>query len=153
MKSTANLEVFLVAKGFKFEDNSGKVKNQLLNVGIQGLTEAALLIEGAAKSNAPVNLGELRDKIDYQVKEENGGAIAQIGSPLDYAFYPEFGTGEFAENGAGRKGGWSYQDESGVWHYTKGQRPQPYLRPAFRQNKKNIEDIIGQKFGSEFNGK
>lgn len=61
-------------------------------------------------------------------------------------------TGEFAENGAGRKGGWVYKDSSGQWFFTWGQEPQPFLRPAFRRNKKEIEQIIGGKFKSSFKG-
>ncbi len=61
-------------------------------------------------------------------------------------------TGEYAENGAGRKGGWVYKDSSGQWFFTWGQEPQPFLRPAFRRNKKEIEQIIGGKFKSSFKG-
>jgi len=111
------------------------------------------MIESAAKAKAPVDDGELRDKLDHNVTKKGNQMIGKMGSPLDYAPYVEFGTGEFAENGAGRKGGWSYQDEEGNWHYTKGQKPQPYLRPAFRENKKNVQDILGKEYGTTFKGK
>lgn len=115
---------------------------------------ACLIVEAAAKANAPVGTsGELRDKIDHVVKQSGGIITGQIGSPTDYAMYVEYGTGEFAENGAGRKGGWSYQTPDGEWHHTDGMQPQPFLRPAFRENKANIENVIGKKFNSTFNGK
>ncbi|MGQ7335478.1 HK97-gp10 family putative phage morphogenesis protein [Streptococcus suis] len=143
-----------MAKGWKFEDNSKKIKKALMEVSEQALEEAALLVEAQAKSLAPVgNSGELRDKIDHNIKEVNGMKIAQVGSPLDYAPYVEYGTGEFAENGKGRKGGWGYTDEEGTEHWTRGNKPQPFLRPAFRRNRKQIEQIIGGKFKTSFKGK
>lgn len=152
--------------GFKFEDNSREVKQQMRNAGEAGMEAALLVIEASAKANAPVDLGELRDTLDHTVGTEAGTTrqignttvssssqiIGTVGSPKDYAIYVEYGTGEFAENGAGRKGGWSYKDEKGIWHHTKGQKPQPYLRPAFKENKKNIQDIIGKEYSVQFKG-
>ena len=143
-----------MASGFKFTDNSKKVKAQMDDAMFQALESAALIVEASAKALAPVgDSGELRDKIDHNVKDGANGPEAKIGSPLDYAMYVEYGTGEFAENGAGRKGGWSYQTPDGKWHHTNGMAPQPFLRPAFRRNKANIENVIGKKFNSTFNGK
>ena len=143
-----------MASGFKFTDNSKKVKGQMDDAMFRALESAALIVEASAKALAPVgDSGELRDKIDHNVKDGANGPQAKIGSPLDYAMYVEYGTGEFAENGAGRKGGWSYQTPDGEWHHTDGMQPQPFLRPAFRENKANIENVIGQKFNSTFNGK
>ena len=143
-----------MASGFKFTDNSKKVKGQMDDAMFRALESAALIVEASAKALAPVgDSGELRDKIDHNVTDGTNGPQAKIGSPLDYAMYVEYGTGEFAENGAGRKGGWSYQTPDGEWHHTDGMKPQPFLRPAFRENKANIENVIGQKFNSTFNGK
>ena len=143
-----------MASGFKFTDNSKKVKGQMDDAMFRALESAALIVEASAKALAPVgDSGELRDKIDHNVVDTSNGPAAKIGSPLDYAMYVEYGTGEFAENGAGRKGGWSYQTPDGKWHHTNGMAPQPFLRPAFRRNKANIENVIGQKFNSTFNGK
>lgn len=142
-----------MGKEFKFTDNSKKVKQALMQVSEQALEEAALLVEGQAKALAPVgNSGELRDKIDHNIKEVNGMKIAQVGSPLDYALYVEYGTGEHATNGAGRKGGWVYKAPDGKFYFTRGMKAQPFLLPAFRRNKKNIENIIGIKLSSSFKG-
>lgn len=53
-----------------------------------------------------------------------------IGPETDYSAYIEYGTGEFAEGGKGRKGGWRYKDAHGQWHFTFGMHPQPYVRPS-----------------------
>lgn len=143
-----------MANDFKFEDNSKQVKQQIRDANEAGMESVLLMIEAAAKSNAPVgDSGELRDKLDHNITKQGNEMIGKVGSPLDYAPYVEFGTGEFAENGAGRKGGWSYQDEEGNWVHTKGQSPQPFLRPAFRNNKNNVKDILGKEYGTRFRGK
>ena len=143
-----------MATSWKFIDNSDAVKKQLLKVSETAMEAACLIVEASAKANATVGTsGELRDKIDHRITNKGGIITGQIGSPTDYAPYVEYGTGEFAENGAGRKGGWSYQTPDGEWHHTDGMQPQPFLRPAFRENKANIENVIGQKFNSTFNGK
>ncbi len=140
-----------MAKGMKFEDYSKEVKKRLAGVSEEAMEATALFIEAQAKSLAPVSSGELRDKIDHTVKRgDDGVVIGKVGSPLDYAVYVEYGTGEFAENGNGRKGGWVYQDSSGEWFFTWGQDPQPFLRPAFRRNRKQIEQIIGGKYRAKF---
>lgn len=139
--------------GFKFEDNSNIVKKAMDAASERAMEAATLYIEGQAKSLAAVSSGEMRDKIDHKVSKRNGNIIGTVGSPFMYAFYVEFGTGEFAENGAGRKGGWSYQDSSGEWFFTWGQEPQPFLRPAFRRNRQQIQSIIGGEYKVSFKGK
>ena len=141
-----------MASGFKFTDNSKKVKAQMDDAMFQALESAALIVEASAKALAPVDSGELRDKIDHNVKNTTNGPTATIGSPLDYAIYVEYGTGERSENGAGRKGGWSYQTPDGEWHHTNGMSPQPFLRPAFKRNKDKIREIVGKEFKSKFGG-
>lgn len=141
-------------KGWDFKDKSKDIKKQMNVVSEEAMEAALLFIEAQAKSLSPVgNSGELRDKIDHQVESRGKDIIGKVGSPLEHALYVEFGTGEFAENGAGRKGGWSYQDPSGEWFFTWGQDPQPFMRPAFRRNKKQIEQLIGGKYKSSFKGK
>lgn len=143
-----------MAKGFKFEDNSKEVKQQMRDASESGMEAVLLMIEAAAKAITPVGeTGELRDKIDHNITKQGNEMIGKVGSPLDYAPYVELGTGEFAENGAGRKGGWSYMDEEGNWRHTKGQSPQPFLRPAFRSNKNNVKEILGKEYGTTFKGK
>ena len=51
-------------------------------------------------------------------------------------------TGEFSTNGMGRKTPWTYQMANGEWVTTTGQKAQPFLRPAFKDNVNNIEKAI-----------
>ena len=56
----------------------------------------------------------------------------------------EYGTGIHAEGGNGRKDvPWAYKDEkTGELIWTKGQEPQPYMRPALYDNKQAILAIL-----------
>lgn len=129
----------------KFLDHSDEAKEVLKQATIQWLFQACMLVEGQAVALAAVHTARLRNSVDYVVDEAE--LIGYVGTNVEYAIYVEMGTGEFAENGMGRKGGWVYQDPSGEWFFTWGQEPQPYLRPAFRKNKSQIEALAKEIFG------
>lgn len=130
-----------------FRDHSQGAKDAIQQATVRWLFEACILVQGQAILLAPTQTARLKGSIDYQVDE--GELVGYIGTNVEYAIYVEFGTGEFAENGRGRKGGWVYQDPSGEWFFTWGQEPQPYLRPAFRQTRKEIESLAKAIFGEE----
>src|SRR5699024_3637095 len=128
----------------EFKDHSQDGKDAIQRATIKWRFEASMLVEGRAVALAPVQTARLRNSIDYVVDENE--LIGYVGSPVEYAVFLELGTGEFASNGLGRKGGWVYQDPSGEWFFTWGQEPQPYLRPAFRTSKSEIESLAKQIF-------
>ncbi|WP_368252437.1 HK97-gp10 family putative phage morphogenesis protein [Enterococcus sp. 2201sp1_2201st1_B8_2201SCRN_220225] len=130
-----------------FRDHSQEAKDAIQQATVRWLFEACILVQGQAILLAPTQTARLKGSIDYQVDE--GELVGYVGTNVEYAIYVEFGTGEFAENGRGRKGGWVYQDPSGEWFFTWGQEPQPYLRPAFRQTRKEIESLAKAIFGEE----
>lgn len=136
-----------------FEDNCELFKAALSEAAVRGVTAACLIVESQAKLLAPVASGFMRDMtIDYKVSEKDTEVEGQVGSSAEYAPFVEYGTGEFAENSEGRKGGWAYVDEEGKGHFTLGNKPQPFLRPAFRANKENIKRVIGEEYGVTFEG-
>ena len=105
----------------------------------QQLGLACALVERSAKKKAPKDTGALRRSITSKVD----GLTGIVFTPLEYAPYVEYGTGLFAENGAGRKDvPWNYQDDKGEWHSTRGQKPQPFMRPALNENRTEIIRII-----------
>lgn len=123
-----------------FIDNSQQGKDAINKATLKFLFQACILVEGQAVLLATVGkTGRLRDSIDYYVDEKE--LIGYVGSNVEYAVYVEFGTGEHAENGRGRKGGWVYMSPDGDFHFTYGMEPQPYLRPAFREKKNDIESL------------
>ncbi|MGT2755374.1 HK97-gp10 family putative phage morphogenesis protein [Streptococcus ovis] len=129
----------------QFKDNSKQVKAEMERLILKGLTEAAMLVEGQAVLLVRANTGALRDSIGYKVNADE--LVAYVGTNCEYAIYVEFGTGEFAEAGNGRKGGWIYQTADGKVYFTYGMPPDPYLRPAFRQNQKQIQAIFVNLLG------
>ena len=111
------------------------------------MQDACDLVEGSAKDKAPKDTGALRRSITSKI-EVNGSEIDGIVfTPLEYAPYVEYGTGLFAENGNGRQTPWVYRDDKGDYHYTHGQHPQPFLRPALNENKDEIIQIIKEALG------
>lgn len=78
------------------------------------------------------------------VDEQEPAAI--IGTDSEYGAYVELGTGIYAEGGGGRPTPWVYQDAKGNWHYTRGNKAQPFLKPAAAdhaiQYRKILEDEL-----------
>lgn len=97
--------------------------------------KACAIVERAAKQKAPKDTGALRRSITSKIETVDGNITGVVFTPLEYAPYVEFGTGLFAEEGGRIDVPWNYQDDSGVWHSTSGQRPHPFLRPALKANK------------------
>lgn len=102
------------------------------------LNESCLLVENTAKENCPVDSGQLRNSITSNVSGETG----EVGTNVEYGVYVEYGTGVF---NPGRTTPWRYQDASGEWHTTTGQKPQPFLVPALDSNRDKILNIFKEK--------
>lgn len=108
--------------------------------------KACALVEREAKKKAPKGTGELRRSITNKVERHGDQIEGTVYTPLEYAPYVEFGTGLFAENGGRQDVPWNYQDDEGNWHSTSGQHPQPFMRPAFNENREEILRIIKEAF-------
>lgn len=130
-----------------FIDNSKACKEAIRQVQIKWLYAAGELLVSAIRPLIPVYTSNLKTSLDYVVDEDK--MTLTIGVGEEYAVYVEFGTGEFAENGQGRKGGWAYKDPiTGEMVFTWGQEPQPFMRPGYRNQKKSLEKIL-EKYLSE----
>ena len=111
------------------------------------MQDACDLVEGSAKDKAPKDTGALRRSITSKIEVTGSEIDGIVFTPLEYAPYVEYGTGLFAENGNGRQTPWVYRDDKGDYHYTHGQHPQPFLRPALEENKDEIIQIIKEALG------
>ncbi len=136
--------------------NNETVIKVLRQIIIDRLEAVGKFVEDNANLLVPVDSGYLRGSITHKVDEQDLSVI--IGTNVEYAAYVEFGTGEYAENGQGRKGGWFYVTDKPVvagWlkalgklkdgkylYFTYGSKPQPYLRPAILENKDEIRRIL-----------
>lgn len=121
-----------------FKDNSGAVLNAFQSAVEKALEECGLVAEGYAKKLAPVDTGNLRNSISHKVDPEEPAVY--IGSNSLYAAYQEFGTGIYTDGG--RDTPWVYQDEKGNWHWTRGNKAQPFLKPAVADHTKTYSNII-----------
>lgn len=136
------LQAAILSKAF---EKAGIELNTLLKIGIN---EACIHVESKAATLAPVDTGMLRKSITHRVIDRDGYPIGQVGTNSEYAAYTEFGTGIYAEGGNGRKTGWAYKDEKGEVHWTRGNRPRPFLRPALDSSKGYIKTIIRRRLES-----
>ena len=113
----------------EFKDYSLKVKAALNDAAIAYLFEAAESLTSQAADNTRVGKGDTKNAWTYKVDESKGEAT--VGNPLENAIWEEYGTGEYALHGDGRKGGWYYQDYKGQWYHTYGKKPNRALHSAF----------------------
>lgn len=119
----------------QFTDNSTQVKAALDEAAIAYLYEAGGELEAQVKRNSKVGrTGQTKNAWTHRVDESKGECV--VGNPLENAIWEEFGTGEFALHGDGRKGGWTYKDEyDGTWHHTHGKAPHRAFQRAFNSLK------------------
>ena len=132
-----------MADNVQFEDFSIQVKNAIEETAIQFLLEAAGELKSQLKRNSPVDTGQLKNSWGYSIDMDT--LEATIGSPLENAIWNEYGTGEFAAHGDGRKGGWVYKDEDG-FHFTLGKKPNRTFETAFTKLKPKIIKEAQERF-------
>lgn len=123
----------------KFTDNSKEVLDVMQKSAVRALVKCGLTAEGYAKKLAPVETGNLRNSISHTVDDDE--LAAYIGTNTAYAPYVELGTGIYYEGG-GRPTPWVYQDDNGNWHWTAGNKAQPFLKPAVADHAQTYRSII-----------
>jgi HK97 gp10 family phage protein len=97
----------------KLENTFKKINKSTADEVEQALINSALMVERSAKIKAPVDTGRLRQSIthnDYDFGSEN--PHVKVGTNVEYAPSVEFGTSKMAA--------------------------QPFLRPAYEENKQKI---------------
>lgn len=128
----------------KFEDYTIKVINAMNDKAVAVLEECAGEIESQTKRNSRVKTGKTKNSFQHKVIDSE--LVAYIGSNDENAIWEEFGTGEYALNGDGRKGGWTYVDEKGNGHFTYGKTPSRAFWNAFVSLKQKIINRIQNSF-------
>lgn len=135
----------------EFQDNRIEVKAAISSAAIAFLHEACGELEAQTKRNSKVKTGQTKGSYGYAVDEPE--LTGYVGSSYDNAIWEEFGTGEYALNGDGRKGGWFYVDAQGKGHFTKGKKPRRPLFRAFTELRSKLvtwaERIFKERLGSE----
>lgn len=123
---------------FKFTDFSKDVIENMNTKAIAFLEEAKSSIASQASRNSPVDTGALKSSFQTDSFVDEGELTAYIGSSLEYAIWQEYGTGERALNGNGRKGGWAFKGKDGKFHFTRGNKPRRMLYKAFQIKKSAV---------------
>lgn len=113
----------------RFLDYTEEVKGRIAQLAPAVLEEVAGEVESQTKQNTAVRTGQTKNSWTHRVEQDSNMYTATVGSPMQNAVWEEYGTGEYALNGNGRKGGWYYVDEEGKGHFTHGKRPR---RPCFK---------------------
>lgn len=135
----------------EFTDNSIKVKDRLDSAMVSFLYEACGELEAQTKRNSKVKTGKTKGSYENAVDEAK--LEGYVGSNYENAIWEEFGTGEYALNGDGRKGGWFYVDEKGQGHFTRGKEARRPLFKAFASLKGKItsraEQILKERMGTD----
>lgn len=122
------------------QDHSAEVSDEIKAALLRGLEKCGLVAEGYAKKLCPVDTGNLRNSITHVVDEQKPAVI--IGTDSEYGGYVELGTGIYAEGGGGRPTPWVYQDANGNWHYTRGNKANPFLKPALADHTQTYKNIF-----------
>lgn len=129
----------------KFHDYSIEVRNAINARLYAVLEESAGELESVTKRLSRKDTRQTSNSFEHKtIAEEN---IAYIGSNYENAIWEEFGTGEHALNGDGRKDiPWHYKDAKGKWHTTTGKKPSRAFWHAYISTKnaiiKHIESAL-----------
>jgi hypothetical protein len=131
----------------EFTNNSMTVKTAISGAVSAYLYEAGGEIQAQTIRNSRVDTGQTKGSYQYKVQEESNKGTVYIGSNLENAIWEEFGTGEYALNGDGRKGSWVYKSQkNGKFYRTKGKTPNRPMYNAFNslreKLKKRLEEIL-----------
>ena len=130
----------------QFIDNTIEVIGAIKDAALVFLEESAGELESQAMRNTRVDTGQTKGAWSHKVEESALQAI--VGNPLENAIWEEFGTGEYAVNGNGRKTPWRYQDVRGNWHTTTGKRPSRAFEKAKAEAEPKIIQAAKETFGS-----
>ena len=110
----------------------------------KALNQIGEFIKGKARLLAAVDTGEMRQKMDFDVRTES----VRVGNFSKHGIYVEKGTGIHATSGRGRRTPWVYKDlRRNKFFRTQGQKPQPFLTPAAEDNISQITAITARVYG------
>lgn len=123
-------------------DNSVNKMQELL---MQNMELTLDHVAGKAKERVGVGTGALRaDTRSLGVEIVGDEVHGAVGNSLEYAIYHHQGTGIYASDGNGRKTPWVYDDpKTGEKIYTRGSKPNPYLKDTIEQEQSTISKLLG----------
>ena len=128
-----------------FEQSCDNSVNKMQELLMQNMELTLDHVAGKAKEKVGVGTGALRaDTRSLGVEIVGDEVHGAVGNSLEHAIYHHQGTGIYAEEGNGRKTPWSYDDpKTGEKIWTKGSKPNPYLKDTIEQEQSTISKLLG----------
>lgn len=128
-----------------FGNSCDNASEEIMKLLQKNMGSTLVYIANKAKEKVGVDTGALRaDTRSLGIKLVGDELHGAVGNTLDYALYHHQGTGIYAENGNGRKTPWVYEDpKTGNKVFTKGSKPNPYLKNTIEQEQNNISKWLG----------
>lgn len=129
-----------------FEDYTIEVQGAMDDRINATLEECAGELEARVKRNTRVDTGRTKNSFRHIV--DDASHTATVGSSEENAIWEEFGTGEYAREGNGRRGGWVYKTPDGKYFHTYGKRPSRAFWNAYTA----LKDAIINRLRNSLNG-
>ncbi|MHC5248819.1 HK97 gp10 family phage protein [Enterococcus sp. LJL90] len=128
-----------------FESSVDAAVQEIQDLLVRNMDIALDVVADTAKSNVGVQTGALRaDTRPLGVEIRGDEVVGAVGNSLEYAPYHHQGTGIYAVDGNGRKTPWVYKDpKTGDVVFTKGSKPNPYLKNAVEAEQGTIAQLLG----------
>ena len=132
----------------EFTNNAKIIKQAIADAQETWLVQSAEILRDAVRDLTRVKTGKTKRSFNYYLQSKGDDIEAKVGSPDENAIWEEFGTGEYALEGNGRKGGWVYTNEKGEKVFTYGKTPSRALYNAC----KSVEGALKAGFKEVFGG-
>ncbi len=128
-----------------FEKACDEADKLVLDIIVQNMELTLDHVAEKAKEKVGVGTGALRaDTRSLGVEIVGDEVHGAVGNSLEHAIYHHQGTGIYAVNGDGRKTPWVYEDpKTGEKIYTRGSKPNPYLKDTIEQEQSTISKLLG----------
>ena len=128
-----------------FEQSCDEADKLVLDILVQNMELTLDHVAEKAKEKVGVGTGALRaDTRSLGVEIVGDEVHGAVGNSLEHAIYHHQGTGIYAEEGNGRKTPWVYEDpKTGEKIYTRGSKPNPYLKDTIEQEQSTISKLLG----------
>ncbi len=124
-----------------FTDNSSRVETEIEDAVKAYLYEMGGELQSRIQRNSRVDTGQTKGSYSYKVIMDSKVGTCYVGSNYENAIYEEYGTGQYALNGDGRKGSWKYVKD-GKGYTTTGKKPNQPMQRAFDSLSDKLESRL-----------
>lgn len=137
--SNYNIEIDLSSDGIQeLIDDLSFLTNNLPKVSELFIKYSLDYIESLAKENIDATTGgsswyRVTGNLKHSFMKSYSSFYGELINYALYACYVEYGTGIYADNGQGRKGGWLFKDKDGIVRFTKGTKPHWFMQNAYER--------------------